>query len=111
MKKLMTLCEPYWTGDSLDNIWPKGYWSIKVICECTPNFLEKLIGKKPYTVEHTYTNLYNHATAINWRNSNGDEVESFGVFTVAPGEQLRDHLEKHLTAKTMEKIQKQVIKE
>jgi hypothetical protein len=111
MKKLTTFCEPFWTGDDLDTPCAKGYWSIKVIWEYTPNFLEKWLGKKPYSKEYTYTNLNKIALGIDWRNSNGDEIVAYDVFGVGPGEKLKHHLEKHLVAMEMEKIQKKVIKE
>lgn len=111
MKQIETFCEPYWTGGDIDSYSSDGYWSIKIIFEYTPNFIEKMFGRKQYSTEHIYTNLNKYATAIDWRTAHGDELESFGVFYVAPGERLKAHLEKHIVAKQMEKIQKKVIKE
>lgn len=105
MKRITTFCTPEWFGKGRE-----GYWSIKIINEYTPGFFEKLIGKKPYHTEHTFTNLNSFATALDWRDKNGNEVEAFGVFHVAAGEQLKNHLEKHLASVKMAQIQNSIIK-
>ena len=98
-----TWCEP---------VYRNGYWLVEIIDEFVPNWLQRVMGKKPWTHTHQYTNIdsggqYRPFTH-NWRHQpSGSEVG--GLFDDMHYS-LSRHVDKHLDRMRLEGLQEKEIR-